>query len=173
MRKKPTASSAADMASETTNIERHPNCVSAKPETVGLTASPTAMTPLFSARRVPRTSAGEFAMMTLVTDGKNKPVPTACTRRLANNIGEVLRNQRERASERKRPRPDEEHAAQPETAQHERRQHDGRRGNHHVPDDHPVRDGERDAEALRQLGQGDVHHALPERGREGARQQHG
>ena len=68
---------------------------------------------------------------------------------------------------------DEEHAAQPETAQHERRQHDGRRGNHHVPDDHPVRDGERDAEALRQLGQGDVHHALPERGREGARQQHG
>ena len=87
--------------------------------------------------------------------------------------GEVLRNQRERASERKRPRPDEEHAAQPETAQHERRQHDGRRGNHHVPDDHPVRDGERDAEALRQLGQGDVHHALPERGREGARQQHG
>ena len=32
---------------------------------------------------------------------------------------------------------------------------------------------ERDAEALRQLGQGDVHHALAERGRERARQQHG
>ena len=32
---------------------------------------------------------------------------------------------------------------------------------------------ERDAEALSQLGQGDVHHALAERGRERARQQHG
>ena len=87
MRKKPTASSATDMASDTTNMARQPNCVSANPEAVGLMARPTAMTPLFSARRVPRTAAGEFVMMTLVTDGKNRPVPTACTRRLANSIG--------------------------------------------------------------------------------------
>ena len=52
-------------------------------------ARPTAMTPLFSARRVPRTAAGEFVMMTLVTDGKNRPVPTACTRRATSSSSKL------------------------------------------------------------------------------------